>query len=499
MTSSLLQRNDNFRSPDVNYARGIFALKHTYSNDTDMQVTPKRALTSANEARNMGNLGLKVCVVGIWHLGSVASTCFADLGYHVVGVDRDPERVRDLNKGVPPLFEPGLAELMMKNLRAGRLSYTTELSSALKDAEYVLLAFDTPVDVKDEVDLSEIFETSGELGKYLKDRSTVIVSSQVPIGTSEQIKSIIKQTNPSPSIDVAYVPEFLRLGQAIERFMRPKAVIIGADNDHTAASVESLYGALRVPMIRMSLATAEMTKHVLNAFLALPISFINEIANLSDMIGVDTLKIAEAVQRFLYEDKRIWSRPPLPGLGFSGGTLARDLNVLRRLGEREGYRLQLTEAILDVNERQNKVVERKLEQVFESLDGLVVGALGLTYKPGTSTLRRSAAIEIIQGLASKGVQVKAYDPKVDPSEVKSHKEFEFCADAYEAAGGCDALILLTEWPEFRELDFKRIRSLMKMPFVIDVKNALDGSLLKGIGFTYLGVGTGSKAKRISGE
>jgi len=443
------------------------------------------------------NPGLKVCVLGIWHLGSVASTCLANLGYCVVGVDKDPEKIRDLNKGIPPLFEHGLAELMAKNLRSRRLSYTTELSSALKDARYVLIAFDTPVDEKDEVDLSEIFEASEELGKYLKDGSTVIVSSQVPIGTCEQIKLIIKRANPSLNFDIAYVPEFLRLGQAIERFMKPKAVIIGADSDHTAAIVENLYSALGAPMIRTSLATAEMAKHVLNAFLALPICFMNEIANLSDMIGVDALKIAEAIQLILYLDKRIWSRPPLPGLGFSGGTLTRDLHVLRKLGEREGYRMRITEAVLDVNEQQNEVVERKLKQVFGSLGGLIVGVLGLTYKPGTSTLRRSAAIEIIQSLVSKGVKVKAYDPKADPAEVKDCEEFEFCIDAYKAAEGCDALILLTEWPEFREVDFKRIRSLMKRPIVVDAKNALNGSRLIDMGFTYLGVGTGSAAKRIS--
>jgi len=445
----------------------------------------------------MTNSALKVCVVSIWHLGSVVSTCLASLGYRVVGVDKDPRKVRDLNEGIPPLFEPSLAELMVKNLEEGRLSYTTELSSALNDAEYVLLSLDTPVDAKDEVDLSEIFEISGDLGKYLKDGSTVIVCSQVPIGTCERIKSIIKQTNPSLDFDISYVPEFLRLGQAIERFLKPKAVIVGADSDHVGAMVEKLYHALGVPIIRMSVATAEMAKHVVNAFLALPISFMNEIANLSDMIGVDALKIAEAIQLFLYQDERIWSRPPLPGLGFSGGTLARDLHILKRLGEREGYRMRITEAVLDVNKQQNEVVERKLKQVSGSLEGLIVGVLGLTYKPGTSTLRRSAAIEIIQSLASKGVKVKAYDPKAAPDEVESHGEFEFSANVYKAVEGCDVLILLTEWPEFRELDFQRIRSLMKRPVVIDAKNALNRSLLIEMGFTYLGVGTGTAAKQIS--
>jgi len=444
----------------------------------------------------MMNVGLKVCVVGIWHLGSVVSTCLATLGYCVVGVDKDPERVRDLNKGIPPLFEPGLSELMVKNLEAGRLSHTTELSSALRDAEYVLMAFDTSVNAKDEVDLSEIFEITGELGKYLKDGSAVIVSSQVPMGTCQRIRSIIKQTNPALNFNMAYVPEFLRLGQAIERFLKPKAVIIGADSDPVATTVEKLYRALGAPMIRMSVATAEMAKHVVNAFLALPISFMNEIANLSDMIGVDALKIAEAIQLFLYQDERIWSRPPLPGLGFSGGTLARDLHVLKGLGEREGYRMQITDAVLNANQQQNEVVERKLKQAFGSLEGLIVGVLGLTYKPGTSTLRRSAAIEIIQSLASKGVKVKAYDPKVAKSELKRHKEFEFRANAFEAAEGCDTLILLTEWPEFRELDFKRIRGLMKRPVVIDARNALNRSALIEMGFTYLGVGTGTTVKRV---
>lgn len=442
---------------------------------------------------NMQDAKNKVCVVGIWHLGSVISACFADVGYHVVGVDKDPEKVRNLNKGIPPLFEPGLSDLMAKNVASKRLSYTTELGSALKDADYMCIAFDTPVNAQDEVDLSEIFMISEESAKHLKDGSIVIVSSQVPIGTCQQINAIIKQTNPSLEFDIACVPEFLRLGQAIERFLKAKAFIIGADNNHTAEEVEKLYSALGIPLIRMSVATAEMSKHVINAFLTLPISFINEIANLSDMIGVDALKVADAVQLFLYEDKRIWSRPPLPGLGFSGGTLARDLNTLKKLGEKEGYRMLMTEAILDVNKQQNEIVERKLKRVFGSLDGLIVGVLGLTYKPGTSTLRRSVAIEIIQSLASKGVKVKACDPKAAPAEVESHNEFEFFDNAYEVAEGCDALILLTEWPEFRELDFKRIRSLMKRPVIIDAKNALDRRLLVETGFTYLGIGTGTVA------
>jgi len=427
----------------------------------------------------------KVCVVGIWHLGSVGSACLADLGYRVIGVDKDPKRVRDLNKGVPPLFEPGLAELMAKNLRSKRLSYSTELDSALKGAKYVLITFDTPVDARDEVDLSEIFKTSAALGKYLEDGSVVIVSSQVPVGTCEKMASFIASQRPSLSFGIAYVPENLRLGQAIERFKHPDMIIIGSDSVATQAKVEKLLSVVQAPKLKVGLKTAEMTKHAINAYLATLISFINEFANLCDEVGADAVKVAEAMRL----DSRVSPKAPLrPGLGFAGGTLARDLKVLQKLGEKAGYQTNLIDSVLKVNQQQNRIVARKLRRIYGSLQNLTVGILGLVYKAGTSTLRRSASLEIIRDLTDGGARVKAYDPKADLREVQIHGEFEFCSDPYAVASGCDALVFVTNWPEFKELDFSRIKSLMRKPIIIDAQNMLHSEQMIQMGFDYLGVG-----------
>lgn len=261
----------------------------------------------------------KVSVIGIWHLGAVTSACLADFGYHVVGVDKDVRKVEGLNKGTPPLFEPGLKELLITNLNSKRLSYTTDLHKAVKNSRYVLITFDTPVNERDKVDLTEILNTAKELATCLDDGSVIIVSSQVPVGTCEQIKTSITKLNSSLDFDIAYSPENLRLGQAIERFKNPERIVIGADSDTTLDKVEAFLSVIKAPTVRMNLRTAEMTKHALNVFLATSISFANEIGNLCDEVGADAAKIAQA----LGSDARIGPNLPLnPGLAFSGGTLA---------------------------------------------------------------------------------------------------------------------------------------------------------------------------------
>ena len=429
----------------------------------------------------------KACVLGIWHLGSVYSACLADLGYLVVGWDKDAKKVEDLNGGIPPLFEPELQEVLRKGIKSKRLSYTTDLSQAVKGSSFVLITFDTPVDEKDEVDLSEILATAQELGKCLENGATVIVSSQVPVGTCDQIKLLIKQNNPSLDFDVACSPENLRLGQAIECFKNPERIVIGADSVSTLDRVEALFDVIAAPKLRMNLRTAEMTKHALNAFLATSISFANEIANLCDEVGADAIKIAAALQ----SDARIGPKLPLlPGLAFAGGTLARDLKILKNLGESSGCETPLINGVLRVNQQQNGLVVRKLQKIYGSVKNLTVGMLGLTYKAGTSTLRRSAALDIIRDLTNEGASVKAYDPKASLEEIQLHREFQFCSEPYEVARGSDALIIVTDWPEFRNLDFDLIKSSMKKAVLIDAKNMLDDDQLIRKGFLYAGVGRG---------
>jgi len=429
----------------------------------------------------------KICVIGIWHLGSVVSACLADMGYSVVGVDKDRERVEKLNSGIPPLYEPGLDRLLKRNIELKRLNFTTNLASAVKGTRYVLITFDTPVDAQDEVDVSEIFITCSALAQHLENNSIVIVSSQVPVGTCDQIRSTIREHNNLIDFDIAYSPENLRLGQAIECFRNPDRIVIGADRNSTLDMVEQLFSVIPAPKLKMSLRSAEMTKHALNTFLATSISFINEIANLCDEVGADAMEVSKGLRT----DQRIGKKAPLhPGLGFSGGHLARDLKVLKGLGGKFGYETHLIDGVLKVNEEQTKSVVRKLERILGSLRGLTVGVLGLTYKPDTSILHRSVALEIIGDLVDRGAVVKAHDPKAALEEIQLHKEFRFCKDPYDVAEGSDALVMITEWPEYGQLDFDLLRSKMKRPVLFDAKNMLDDKLLTDKGFKYLGIGRG---------
>ncbi len=435
--------------------------------------------------------GTKVCVVGLWHLGSVTSACLAELGYRITGLDADAARVERLNRGAAPLFEPGLDEIIAANLAAGRLAFTTDAAEALAGAAHVIIAHDTPVDDQDEVDLSPLFAAAASLAPHLESGATVIVSSQVPVGTCEQLAARIHELNPSLDFGIAYLPENLRLGQAVERFRRPDMLVIGAGDAATGDAVDGLLSAIEAPRVKVGLRTAEMIKHAINSYLATSISFIGEIAGICDEVGADALAVARA----LHLDRRIGPGAPLqPGLGFAGGTLARDLKALLRTAGRHGYGAPLIHAVLAVNEAQSKGVLRKLRGVYPSLRGRQVGVLGLTYKPGTSTLRRSAALEFIRAMAADGASIRAYDPKADPDEVHPHSELTLCDDPYAVAQQGDALLLATAWPEFGELDFGRIRRSMHNPVLLDPHNMLDAGAMARHGFLYLGTGRGCEAR-----
>jgi UDPglucose 6-dehydrogenase len=429
----------------------------------------------------------KICIVGIWHQGAVASACLADAGYTVIGVDQDQTRVDDLNRGRAPLFEPGLDELLKSGLQSGRLSFTTNIAEGLNASRNVFMMFDTPVDENDDVDLTEIFATSREIAPHLSPDSLILVTAQVPIGSCELIEETIRKSNPQADFMIAYSPENLRLGEAIVRFKTPPLPVIGSDHQEALKRLELLFAPLHSSWMRVNLRTAEMIKHGLNAFLAVSICFANELGNLCDELGADAQQIAAALRL----EPRIGSKAMLfPGLGFSGGTLARDMKTLQRLGDSLGYETYLIDGAWKTNVRQNQLVVSKLRKILGPLDGLKIGVLGLTYKPNTSTLRRSASIEIIREMVSQNASVRACDPKADREELKAHLEFQVCEDAYAVAENCDALVLITPWPEFKDLDFKRLRSVMKRPLIFDTQNLLDPSRMSESGFTYLGIGRG---------
>ena len=432
----------------------------------------------------------RVCVIGLWHLGTVSAVGFAELGLEVIGVDDDAMRIERLKSGHPPLFEPGLEDALREQLAAGHLHFTTDYAEALHGARYVVLAIDTPVNDQDEVDLTPVFGAAETMASWLKPEAVVIVSSQVPVGTCERLVRMIGAADPARPFGLACVPENLRLGSALDCFRHPSMVVIGAEQRRTQDRVEALYEPLPAPKMRMSLRSAEMTKHAINAYLATCVSYINELANLCDAAGANAEQVAAALQL----DGRVSPHAPLRpgGVGFAGATLARDLRVLQALGRSTRHPTHLVDAVLAVNQEQRRLVARRLKSIFGSLAGLTIGLFGLTYKPGTSTLRRSAALEIAQALHAGGARVKGYDPKADAEELRGEEAIEVCARPEDAASQSDALVIVTGWPEFRQLDFSGLGKLMRNRIVIDAGNLLDGERMRALGFAYCDVGRGSK-------
>jgi UDPglucose 6-dehydrogenase len=318
----------------------------------------------------------------------------------------------------------------------------------------------------------------------------VFVTAQVPVGTCDKISAIIREKNPSLKFGIAYSPENLRLGQAIDRFVDPALPVIGADDSRTLDRVEKMLAPLKVSKWeRVSLRTAEMAKHALNAYLAASVTFANELGNICDEVGADGKRLGEVLRL----EERVGRKAMLfPGLGFSGGTLARDMQTLRGLGDKFGLDTLMLDGIWESNKIQNRLVIRKLKKVFGKLENAPVTVLGLTYKPDTSTLRRSASLEIIGDMLAAGVKVCAHDPKADRAEVAAHKEFKFFEDVYDALKGAQAMVLITGWADYKMLDFERVKKTMARPVIIDVNNMLDADKLQALGFTYLDIGRGRK-------
>jgi len=429
-------------------------------------------------------MGEKVTIFGLWHLGCVTAGCLSELGYKVVGTDFDEKVVKELSRGRPPIFEPKLEGLLEKHIKKKNLIFYFDKEAALKDADFIFITFDTKVDEQDQVDLGDIYQAVNEIAKYIKNDSILIVSSQVPVGTCSKIKEIILEKNKALKFDICYLPENLRLGDAINSFLKPDRIVIGANSEDTLERVKKLFEPLKCEKITMSIESAEMTKHALNAYLATCISFINEISDICELSKASASDVVKALK----SDKRVGPYAPInPGLGFSGGTLARDVQVLRKYGDVSGHDTKFLDAVIEANEKRKHFVFNRLEKLFGDVKSLQVGILGLTYKPGTDTLRRSLSLEIAKELLSRGAIVKAYDPKIK-SSISELPELEVCKEIDDVAKGSDVLVLITEWPEFKELQLEKIKTLMKKPIFIDTKNFLDQKNFKKLNFSYIGVG-----------
>jgi UDPglucose 6-dehydrogenase len=435
----------------------------------------------------------RLCIAGFWHQATVMAACFAEMGHTVVGVGDDPNAARELNEGRAPVLEPQLDLMLLRNIETGRLRFTTSYSEALSGAEFAFVAIDTPVDGLDRPLLDTVVETVHAIAEHRTGRLILCVTAQVPVGTSERLLEIVRQRKPRLECNVAYIPEFLRLSEAVETFFNADRFIIGAQDKTVAERVAKLYEGLARPILLTKLRSAEMTKHASNTFLATSISFVNEISDICEHVGADVAEVVAGMKL----DQRIGQRAALsPGLGFAGGTLGRDIRALQELGRQHAASTPLLDAVSLVNCSRCEFVVKRLHQHYESLNGLQIGVFGLTYKPGTSTLRRSIALEIIGRLAAAGAVVTAFDPLADFTHAGPIPKFESAADAYQAAAGRDALLLLTEWSGIRDLDWERVRTSMRRPLFIDSRNFFEPESMASFGFIYVAVGRGARAESL---
>ncbi len=438
---------------------------------------------------------MHIAIIGTGYVGLVSGTCFAEFGNRVTCVDSDGAKIEKLKKGIVPFYEPGLEELIHRNLENGFLSFTTDVEYAVTNSLVVFIAVGTPSTRDGGCDLSYIDQAAESIGKNLNGYKVIVTKSTVPVGTGERIRKIITE-NLDPSsphqFDIVSNPEFLREGSAIEDFMHPQRVVIGTSSGQAAAILKDLYSPLylrKTPFVITDVRTAELIKYATNAYLATKISFINEIANLCDRLGSDVHVVAEA----LGLDGRIGPKFLHPGPGYGGSCLPKDTRALVKIAESVDYDLEIVKTVIEVNERQKRVALEKIKEVVEDPKGKVVGVLGLSYKPNTSDVRESPALDIIRMLVAEGATVKAYDPAaMGEAKEALEKSVEYCKDSYEAARDSDALVIVTEWNKFRSLDLGRIKGLMRSPVLVDLRNIYSPEKANSLGFRYICTGRSGK-------
>jgi UDPglucose 6-dehydrogenase len=429
-----------------------------------------------------------ITVVGVGYVGLVTGTCFADLGNRVVCLDIQEERIANLNKGIMPIYEPGLEEMVARNVKAGRLSFTTSYAEGIQQAEFVFIAVGTPSDVDGEADLQYVRAAAEAVAEVMEHPLIIVNKSTVPVGTGDWVADIIKLKAKSPvPFSVVSCPEFLREGSAITDFMNPDRIVLGSLDREAANRVAELHLPLRTTIVVTDLRTAEMIKYASNAFLATKISFINEIANICEALGADVKEVAAGMGY----DKRIGRHFLDAGLGWGGSCFPKDVKALAHMAHEKGRHPQLLRAVMDINADQRRDVIAKLKGVLGDLHGRTVGLLGLAFKPNTDDMRDAPSVEIANMLLSKGARVKGYDPvamgvaaRVLPSAV------QLTETPYECAADADAVIIVTEWNEFKQLDLARLKQDMKQPVIIDARNVYEPAAVKAMGFTYRCFGRG---------
>ncbi len=433
----------------------------------------------------------KIAVVGTGYVGLVGGAGLADFGHRVVCVDRLDEKIETLSRGQIPFYEPGLSEVVERNVREGRLSFTTDIASAIAESDVIFCAVGTPEGEGGAVDLSQVDSVAVEIGRHMTGYRLVVQKSTVPVGTARRIAGIIRDNQSSPhDFDVVSNPEFLREGSAVGDFMRPDRVVVGADNDRAISAMRSIYKPLyliKTPTVETTPETAELIKYASNAFLATKISFINEVANICEAVGADVQGVAYAMGL----DKRIGPKFLHAGAGYGGSCFPKDTMALVRIAEAAGKDARIVAAAMDVNrEQKERMVDKVVEAVGGDVSGKTIGVLGLSFKPNTDDMRYAASIVLVEGLTKRGARVRAFDPVAMDNARAMMPDIEYVGDAYEVASGAHALVLMTEWNEFRRLDLERIKGLMAEPSVVDCRNVYGPDDFEPLGFRFEGVGRG---------
>ena len=432
---------------------------------------------------------MNICVVGVGYVGLVTGACFAEFGLRVHCVDKDKSKIDRLNKGEVPIYEPGLTELVNKNVREKRLLFTTDIEEGVRNALVILVAVGTPSDHAGGADLKFVEEVARSIGQTMNGYKVVVTKSTVPVGTGKLVESIIKENQHEPCVfDVASNPEFLREGSAIEDFLHPNRVVIGAESEQAIAILKDLYNPLyliETPFVITDIATAEMIKYASNAFLATKVSFINEMANICEVVGADVHKVAKGMGL----DRRIGSKFLHPGPGFGGSCFPKDTQAISQIARQHGYEFKIVESVMKVNrERPAMMIEKIVSALGGDVEGANIGFLGLTFKPNTDDMRDSPIIPIIKGLQTKGAKIQAYDP-AGMTEARAYlEEVQYREDLYAAAEGVDALVLSTEWNQFRNIDWERMKNVMGQHNVVDLRNIYEPKRMRALGFQYTSVG-----------
>jgi len=431
---------------------------------------------------------MKICVVGSGYVGLVTGACLADFGMTVTNVDKDERKIARLLRGEIPIYEPGLRSIVEKNVEAGRLDFSTELGGAIENAMAVFIAVGTPPRDDGSSDLTFVREVAETIGRHLNGYKVIVTKSTVPIGTGRMIEEIVSTvSNDGHEFAVVSNPEFLREGSAIEDFLHPDRLVIGSRDPRAIEIMLDMYSPLRVadvPFVVTDVESAEMIKYASNSFLAAKISFINEIAWLCEKLGADV----EVVARGMGLDSRIGSKFLHPGPGFGGSCFPKDTRALAHIGSEHGVPLRIVESVLEVNDAVKSRMVDKVEAALGGVEGKTIATLGLAFKPDTDDVRESPAIPILRELIARGARVRAFDPAAMETFARELDGVEMCEDSYSCARDADALLILTEWNQFRKLELQKLRETLKQPLIVDLRNIYDPEKLRSEGFRYLSVG-----------